>query len=67
MGGITGVALLYVLVYAALAVIKFLRAVEGYTQRRSVGVIGFLLLLFGFMLQFIGTLALALRSSHPSI
>ncbi len=66
-GAITGVVLLYVVVYTSLAVITFLKAIESYTQRRIVGVIGFLLLLLGFMLQFIGTLALALRPPGSSI
>ncbi len=66
-GAITGVLLLYLVVYTFITVISFVRAVESYTQRRIVGVIGFFLLLVGFLLQFIGTLALALRSSRPSI
>jgi len=46
--------------YAIKAAVYGLRAIESRSRARSSGILGFLLLLVGFMLQFIGTLGQSL-------
>lgn len=55
-GGVLGVSLLLGLEYGLRAVVFGLRRLEDKTRARSSGILGFLLLLLGFLLQFAGTL-----------
>ncbi len=57
LGGIVAVLVYQIILAACSALIALLSVVESRTRAKSVGVVGFVLLLFGFILQFAGTFA----------
>ena len=57
LGGIVSVLVYQVVLVACSCIISLLLAVERRTRSKTVGVVGFLLLLAGFILQFAGTFA----------
>lgn len=59
LAGLAGVILFHVILYIMLAVVSALHTVELRTRTRTAGLIGFLLLLVGFVIQFVGTLGQA--------
>jgi hypothetical protein len=59
LGG-ASLSLLFALLYALSGALRFFQMVDRQVHARSSGVIGFLVLLIGFLLQFAGTLWQAL-------
>lgn len=65
-GGLCGMLIFFVVVYSILALIGFINMVEVRARKRRAGLIGFLLLLVGFVSQFIGALGQALLKASAN-
>lgn len=65
-GGLCGMLIFFGVVYSILALIGFINVVEVRARKRRAGLIGFLLLLVGFVFQFIGAFGQALYKASSN-